>query len=228
MHGTNMKIFTSLRFSALHFASVHFTTLHFASVHFTTLHFASVHFTTLHSPFFTSVHSWTSRHHASQTIHFSLIITFLLLRGIAMIVFYAYERVWRRVVWPSPLKWNGVISYASWVKLLTVSSARIFYTVVLCCRWQSEMECIARVWRIALMLYTKLPFIWFKLFFIYFWNGSIIGFGYWYSLLCCMQKPWIGWKVLRAAFTGSYFIIWIPSIFSHPLWSFMKPCCLSV
>jgi hypothetical protein len=42
------------------------------------LHSASLHFTTLHSQFFTSLHFWMFRHHASKTLHFSsLIITLL-------------------------------------------------------------------------------------------------------------------------------------------------------
>jgi hypothetical protein len=44
------------------------------------LHSASLHCTTLRSPFFTSLHFWTFRHHASKTLHFSsLIITLLTL-----------------------------------------------------------------------------------------------------------------------------------------------------
>jgi hypothetical protein len=44
------------------------------------LHSASLHCTTLQSPFFTSLHFWKFRHHASKTLHFSsLIITLLTL-----------------------------------------------------------------------------------------------------------------------------------------------------
>jgi hypothetical protein len=43
-------------------------------------HFASIHITALHSPFFTSLHFWTFRHHPSKTLHFFyLIISFLTL-----------------------------------------------------------------------------------------------------------------------------------------------------
>ena len=40
-------------------------------------HFTSVFFTTLHFSFFSSLYSWTFRHHTSTTFHFSsLIITY--------------------------------------------------------------------------------------------------------------------------------------------------------
>jgi len=61
---------------------------------FTSLHFTSLHFTTLHFPFFTPLHFWPFRHHASQNP--SLLLTYNYSPNtLSKNVWFAVESRWR-------------------------------------------------------------------------------------------------------------------------------------